>query len=105
MSSTISAIARGTEGMALREFARANKLAEDWGNCRESSIMAWHTGKSLDNRNGNDERVNGGINEELLIHLEGCNGRVTLNLATVLAMATAYSQEEWDRVHKLLKER
>jgi hypothetical protein len=97
MSENLSAMARGPEGQALVRFAGHNDLPDDWS---DTKIQAMLSGNRLDNATGAtltdlDERSPDGINREYLVHLEGC-GVCVVNLATILAMATAWCRHQQD---------
>jgi hypothetical protein len=100
MSKMLSSIARGTEGVALVKFANLHGLADDWHDAGQpppgaSPISVMVSGSRLDNIFGNLVMVDEGeISPEYLIHLGGNRAKCVVNLATVLAMATAYARQQ-----------
>ena len=99
--SLLSAIARSNEGCDLLEFAKTHKLSEDWQETREVGVKAMLTGRDLDNKNSNAKFVDGDINHEYLVHIEGPAQSCVVNLATILAMAAAYVDNELARAAKI----
>ena len=102
MSNRLDAIARGTEGTSLVNFTRLNgldpALSDDW-----TRIRGLVSGGRLDDLHGPVIMVNQGqINEEYLIHLRGPKANCVVNLAQVLALATAFCAERQQRAATLL---
>lgn len=73
------------EGRALLNFANHTGVRPDWHEPDEQEVTAKIVGESFDNA--------GGSGEMEIILAVGDNTSVCLNLASVLALATAYARE------------
>ena len=94
----LSALARSREGRALLDFAQDSKLNDCWSESGPSGVEVAINGRILDNQNGNEPIVNGKVNTELVLHLSSPDGgTAVVNLATILACATAFIASEFGK--------
>jgi len=92
----LSALARSPMGHQLLDFVAANGLPPDWEEPSRFGVSAFVTGRKLDNRLGANAVIQGSVNDEILVHLESPHGKCTLNLNTLLALATAFVEQQYN---------
>ncbi len=97
-----SALARSPDMHRLLVFAQESGLLPSWLDPQALGVSACVTGNTLDQAIGSDMLDGQQANLEMLIHLESPRGRCTVNLATVLALATAYISEQYERLESFL---
>lgn len=89
--SMLNAYAIGTVGQALVEFAENNVTSDDWS-CQDITAMV--TGTEFNNVSSEEPIVyvnnRPSINNEMIVHLQGGDGKCTIPLATALAFAARY---------------
>lgn len=95
MSNMLSSMARSPMGRSLLEFMDDSGLKEDWENPSDQSVLAWVTGRLLDNQAPASVIVEEEANEELLLQLKSPHGKCTVNVNTLLALAAAYIRREY----------
>lgn len=98
MSNMLSALARSPMGKSLINFIEVSNINEDWD---EPKVQAFITGNKLDNQKFNDILVEGGANDEILVHLQSDHGKCILNLNTILAFASAYVKNQYMLVESI----
>ena len=98
----LSALARSAACKQLVVFADASQLPEDWEDPGQSGVTAFISGYKLDQKVGSAEFSGDRFNEELLVHLRSPNVACTINLNTVLALATAFVRDQYAAVEQVL---
>ena len=121
MDDSLNAYAKMGVGRSLVEFADANDINVEW---LSANVDVQLTGSVLDNSRDGMSLLNGDrlplgepsspdLPDEMIVHLrgvgnEGAGKEVSINLALLLAMATAFCrqrQQNAEAVHKFIKER
>ena len=85
-----SSLARSPEGKSLLAFMAAAGLSDDWADPSGHGVTAWINGKVLNNEIGAVEIKGRKVNDEILVHLECPKEKITVNLNTLLILASSY---------------
>lgn len=93
----VSALARSPFGKRLLQFIKDNELTASWDNTGNHNITAMVTGFRFSSENPSQEIINGGMNDEVLVHLRSpISGRSVFNLHLLLVLAAAYVRDQYD---------
>ena len=108
--SMLSAVARSPECKSLLEFMSRAGLTADWEDPPNHRVTASICGRVLDNRIGSNPMYGSKVNNEILVTLELKDESLreveyitTLNLNTILALASAYIKQQHEIAEAAIK--